>query len=151
MDRPGAVHADVGNEAALHHIDELPRDAGPNHVPAGQDQPGRAALLCLDEPPGRLMEEVRGERPHANLASEQFVVDGTAYLSKNTVMSTDVEQSEALADLEALCSSLAAGRPVDPDLAKRIRERSERIREEIRRKHGVLDVAVQLIREAREE
>jgi hypothetical protein len=39
----------------------------------------------------------------------------------------------------------------DPDMLRKIAEQSSRIREELRRKHGTLDLAVPLIREIREE
>jgi hypothetical protein len=45
----------------------------------------------------------------------------------------------------------AAGGVKDPELLRRIAERSEQVRQEILRKHGLLDVAVDLVREAREE
>ena len=56
------------------------------------------------------------------------------------------------ADLEEVHRLLAEGRPVtDPELLRRIRERSERASQEIFRRHGLLDVAVGLIRETRDE
>jgi hypothetical protein len=55
------------------------------------------------------------------------------------------------ADVATLFNCIATGRPVDPDLAKRIRERSEQLREEVRRQRGLLEVAVDLIREVRDE
>ncbi len=58
---------------------------------------------------------------------------------------------EALADLEAVLNHVAAGTPVEPALARRVRERSERLTEELRQRYGELDVAVDLIREIREE
>jgi len=36
-------------------------------------------------------------------------------------------------------------------LSRRIRERAERITEQLRQEHGELDIAVQLIRETRDE
>jgi hypothetical protein len=54
-------------------------------------------------------------------------------------------------DLQALCETLAQGRPVDPDLARRIHDRSAKIREEVFQKHGPLNVTVDLIREVRDE
>jgi hypothetical protein len=55
------------------------------------------------------------------------------------------------ADAKAVYEAVAAGRPVDPEIARRVRERADAISEEIFRKHGVLKVAVDLIREIREE
>jgi len=64
-------------------------------------------------------------------------------------MSTQVS-SDVQADLQALSESLAAGTPIDPELARRVHERAERAREEIRRTHGVLNIGVDLIREIRD-
>lgn len=58
---------------------------------------------------------------------------------------------EAQMDLEAVCSSVAAGEPVDPEVMARVHERAERIRERLVAQYGVLDVAVDLIRAARSE
>ena len=57
--------------------------------------------------------------------------------------------SQALADLEALC--LSFGKPQDPDLVKRVQERALAVRERVYREKGLLDVAVDLIRETRDE
>ena len=54
-------------------------------------------------------------------------------------------------DLEELTIALASGRPVDPMLKQRIQERSQKIRDERFRKHGFLSVAVDLVREIRDE
>lgn len=45
----------------------------------------------------------------------------------------------------------ALTRKADPAAMKHIREEATRIREELRTKHGPMDVAVQLIREVRDE
>ncbi len=67
---------------------------------------------------------------------------------ETTPLGTD---SENAADLEAVLTHLVAGTPVDPELSRRVRERSERMTEELRRKYGKLNVAVDLIREVRDE
>ena len=43
-----------------------------------------------------------------------------------------------------------ARKPLDPEVARRIRERGDRIREQILREHGVLDIGVPAIRELRD-
>jgi hypothetical protein len=58
---------------------------------------------------------------------------------------------EILADLEEVARQAAAGGVHDPELLRRVTERAERAREELRQKYGVLDVAVPLLREIREE
>jgi hypothetical protein len=53
------------------------------------------------------------------------------------------------ADEEAVMQAFLAGIPVDPDVAHRVQERSRLIREEVFRKHGLVDIAVPAIRELR--
>ncbi len=55
------------------------------------------------------------------------------------------------ADAQAVIEQVMAGKPVDPEAARRVHERAQQIRREILAKHGVLDVAVDLIRETRDE
>jgi hypothetical protein len=59
--------------------------------------------------------------------------------------------AESSADLEAVLEHLVAGRPIDAVLSRRVQERSERMTEELRRKYGELNVAVDLVREIRNE
>ena len=54
------------------------------------------------------------------------------------------------ADTQAVIGKLMTGKPLDPETERRIRERSDRIREEIFRKHGLLDIGVPAIRELRD-
>jgi hypothetical protein len=56
------------------------------------------------------------------------------------------------ADLEEVCRLIAEGKKItDPGLLKRIQERSDQATEEVFEKHGLLNVAVDLIREGRDE
>jgi hypothetical protein len=41
------------------------------------------------------------------------------------------------------------GTPVDPEVALRVQERGRLVREEVYRKHGLVDIAVSAIRELR--
>ena len=59
--------------------------------------------------------------------------------------------SESHQDLTMVINHLLSGKPMDPDLIRRVRERSEQATEELRRKVGTLNVAVDLIREIRDE
>jgi hypothetical protein len=52
-------------------------------------------------------------------------------------------------DEEAVLQAFLAGAPVDPNVAHRVQERSRLIREEVFRKHGLVDIAVPAIRELR--
>ena len=54
-------------------------------------------------------------------------------------------------DAKAVMDSFIAGVPLDPEIARRVKARAEKIRDETFRRHGYLDVAVDLVREGREE
>lgn len=58
---------------------------------------------------------------------------------------------EVQEDMQAVADAAAAGRPVDPEVAKRVRERSEKVQKELRHRFGVRELAVDLIRQGREE
>jgi hypothetical protein len=55
------------------------------------------------------------------------------------------------ADAQAVIEHVLTGKPLDPEVARRVRERSERATEELRRAHGTVEFAVDLIRQARDE
>jgi hypothetical protein len=59
--------------------------------------------------------------------------------------------ADMLADVQAAADAAAAGTPVDPDAARRVRERSKRVQEELVKLHGVRQIAVDLIRQGRNE
>ena len=65
-------------------------------------------------------------------------------------MATNENPSVALTDLEYAIQLIMTGKK-DPEFAARIQAETEKITEEIQRKHGVLNIAVDLIREARDE
>jgi hypothetical protein len=57
-----------------------------------------------------------------------------------------------MADMEEVCRLVAEGKRVtDPALLKRIRERSDEVRREMLARHGLTNIAVDLIREVRDE
>jgi hypothetical protein len=58
--------------------------------------------------------------------------------------------AEVLADLEAVCRLAAEGKKPDPELERRIRERSAKARQEVVDKFGVQDIGVAIISEMRE-
>jgi hypothetical protein len=53
------------------------------------------------------------------------------------------------ADEEAVMQAFLKGTPVDPEVARRVQARSRLIREDVFRKHGLVDIAVPAIRELR--
>jgi hypothetical protein len=62
-------------------------------------------------------------------------------------MSIDISSS----DVEAVYAAIVARKLLDPEVKKRVHQRAEAVRDEIRRKHGILNAAVDLIRESRDE
>jgi hypothetical protein len=59
--------------------------------------------------------------------------------------------SDLQADTQAVLAHLTSGAALDPEVARRVRERGARITEEIRRRHGVQDIGVRAIRALRDE
>lgn len=57
---------------------------------------------------------------------------------------------DILADLEEVCRQATAGGVRDPELLRRVYERSAKAREEVLRKFGVQDIGVGIIREIRD-
>jgi hypothetical protein len=69
-------------------------------------------------------------------------------------METDPDSTvpaDVAADMKALIEHLTTGKPLDPATRRRIRERGDRITEELREKYGELDIGVPAIRELRGE
>ena len=59
--------------------------------------------------------------------------------------------AEVMADLQAVSDAVAAGKAVDPEIARRVRERSRKAQEELLRRYGVREIAVELVREIRDD
>jgi hypothetical protein len=60
--------------------------------------------------------------------------------------------ADEMADMEEVCRLISEGKPVtDPALLRRIHDRAEQVRHAMLEKHGVTNIAVELIREARDE
>jgi hypothetical protein len=58
---------------------------------------------------------------------------------------------DVLADIEEVCRQAASGKIVrDPELLRRVTERSARVQQEALSKYGVQDIGVQIIRDMRE-
>jgi hypothetical protein len=64
--------------------------------------------------------------------------------------SNNLIPSDSLADLKYALQLQATGQR-DPSFEKRIGEQTEKIRQEILAEHGVLNAAVDLVREGRDE
>jgi hypothetical protein len=59
--------------------------------------------------------------------------------------------SDVMADMQAVADAVAAGKPVAPEIARRVQERSRQVLEELLRLHGVREIAVDLVRAIRDE
>ncbi|HKI36226.1 MAG TPA: hypothetical protein VKA46_30495 [Gemmataceae bacterium] len=69
----------------------------------------------------------------------------------DTAETTTATPPDVLDDMKAVADAIAASRPVPPEVAKRVRERSEKVQEQLLRQYGVREIAVDLIRQGREE
>jgi hypothetical protein len=58
--------------------------------------------------------------------------------------------AEVLADLQAVADAMESGRPVAPDVARRVRERSDQARRATEQRLGVQDIGARIIREMRD-
>jgi hypothetical protein len=76
-------------------------------------------------------------------------VDWTAPTSDNQIMNTDTLPS-ALDDMHAATDAFLAGRPLDPELARRIKERADESRKKIVETNGLLNISVPYLRQDRE-
>jgi hypothetical protein len=52
---------------------------------------------------------------------------------------------------EAILEHVMSGRSLDPELYRRIKEEGAKITDSIRKKHGVQNIVVELVRESRDE
>lgn len=64
-------------------------------------------------------------------------------------MSTDSKSTDR--DTQAILDQMATGRPIDPEIYLWIRAEGAKITEAIRLNHGLVEIAVDLIRESRED
>jgi hypothetical protein len=64
---------------------------------------------------------------------------------------TETPTDQARADEDAVNEHVLTGKPLDPEVYRRVRARAEKITAELRQKYGVLDIAADLVRETRDE
>lgn len=66
-------------------------------------------------------------------------------------MTTATEGLAALeqADEQAVLQSFLTGKPLEPEVVRRVQERARKVRKALFRKHGLVDIAVPAIRELR--
>ena len=58
---------------------------------------------------------------------------------------------EVQSDAQALIAALSRGTRVDEATRQRIRERANKVRDELKEQHGALNIAVDLIRQSRDD
>jgi hypothetical protein len=58
---------------------------------------------------------------------------------------------DVLADLQAVIDHATSGRPLDPEVSRRVSERSKAVQERLVRRFGIREIAVDLIRQGRAE
>ena len=64
---------------------------------------------------------------------------------------TDTISAEEAADTQAVLAHAFEGKPLDPEVRRRVRERAEKITEQLRQQYGEMNIAVDLVRETRDE
>lgn len=67
------------------------------------------------------------------------------------VTDTSADAAQIQADEAAITEHLLTGRALDPEVYRRVRARAEQITAELRRRHGDMGLAVDLIRDIRDE
>jgi hypothetical protein len=101
----------------------------------------------------RLSQRQTGPENMAAGASIVPPIDRLQMPEKNGIMNTSKaliipdEEADALAVIEHAMT----GKPLNTDIVRRVRERSELATETLRRKYGTLNIAVDLIRETRDQ
>jgi hypothetical protein len=87
------------------------------------------------------------------MAASAFCSSGIDVLTQNAedICMKTIEQTELDADTQAVIEHAMTGKPLDPEIARRVRAEGEKVRQEIFAKHGLVDIAVTAIRELRGE
>lgn len=78
-------------------------------------------------------------------------VDMLLINAENTVMKTLDDPTEVDIESQAILDHLMTGKPIDPEMKRKIHERAAKITQEVRDKFGLVDIAVPAIRELRGE
>jgi hypothetical protein len=67
------------------------------------------------------------------------------------VTDTAADTAQVRADEAAVTEHLLAGKPLDPEVSRRVRARAEQVTARLRQRYGEMNLAVDLIREIRDE
>jgi hypothetical protein len=105
--------------------------------------------------PIRLREDITARKPFdiepaENVTGIPNPVDQPSKSFQNCLMSTVIRPALD-PDTEALMERILHGKPLDPELYRRIQEQGDRLTEEIRQKIGTVEIAVDLVRQTRDE
>lgn len=100
-------------------------------------------------PPDSQFEKGDGPGRYFGPRLSLFVIDSRLKTSNNDTMSTETPATSKH-ELENVIARMMTGQR-DPDVGKKAREDMDRMREETRKRIGMVDVAVQLIRDARNQ
>lgn len=88
----------------------------------------------------------------SNLGSGQADgVDNLEQMEKNAMMKTADLVTELDIESRAVMEHLMTGKPIDPEIKRRIQERAAKITQQVRNQFGLVDIAVPAIRELRGE
>ena len=71
--------------------------------------------------------------------------------AQENAMKTTETITEQQADEEAVNEHVLTGKPLDPEVFRRVRARAEKITAELRRKYGDMNISADLVREIRDE
>ncbi|HTU92898.1 MAG TPA: hypothetical protein VMF69_22650 [Gemmataceae bacterium] len=63
------------------------------------------------------------------------------------VTDTSVDAAQVQADEAAVTEHLLTGKPLDPEVYRRVRARAEQITDQLRQRYGDMNLAVDLIRD----
>lgn len=69
----------------------------------------------------------------------------------NVTDTTPTASAQLKADEEAVTEHMLTGKPLDPEVYRRVRARAEQITEALRQQYGDMNLAANLIREIRDE
>ncbi len=88
------------------------------------------------------------------ISPRSMLVDKSIRLYENLGMKTTQDTlipADVMADAQLVAECVAAGKPVPPDVARRVREEGAKITARLRQQYGELDIGVPAIRELRDE
>jgi hypothetical protein len=104
-----------------------------------------------DEPDAGLLPEGRHEAHAYPLPGRDLNFLSSRIVVTLNAMKTKENLTEQQADEEAVNEHVLTGKPLDPEVYRRVRARAEKITAELRRKYGDMNISADLIREVRDE